>query len=280
MSKRLHGIVCLILLAAGCGRELPSDPNIMPGLSSTLEITGSSTIAPLASEIGKRFEDEHRGRIRVNVQMGGSSRGIADARSAMADIGMVSRDLNLDETDLKHFELARDGVCIILHADNPVRELSREQVAGLFTGKIRNWNEVGGSDADVIIVNKAEGRSTLEVFTEFFRITPQQIVADIVIGDNEQGVKTVSTLVHAIGYVSVGTAQYDRDAGVPIRLLGIDGVEASVATVADGTFPMSRTLNWVTKDEPTGWTRLFIEFSTSPAQHDLVRELAFVPSES
>ncbi len=249
------------------------------GLSGKIEVTGSSTIAPLMTEIAKRFESFHPG-VRVNVQMGGSSRGITDARQGLADVGMVSRDLKSDEADLKHFEIARDGVCMIVHADNPIGELNRDQVMGIYTRAITNWEDVGGTDAKIVVVNKAEGRSTLEIFLDYFKLKAEQVQADIVIGDNEQGVKTVSTSPAAIGYVSVGTAQYDKDLGTPIKLLSIDGVDASVATVADRTFPISRTLNLVTKDEPTGLVKQFIDFATSADVHDLVRELAFVPLEN
>ena len=123
-------------------------------------------------EIGKRFESLHP-EVRVNVQMGGTSRGIADARKGLADIGMASRDLKADEDDLQRFLIARDGVCLILHSTNPVTELSDEQVVGIYTGQIENWKVVGGTDAPITVVNKAEGRSTLEVFAGYFHLKNQ-----------------------------------------------------------------------------------------------------------
>ena len=91
-------------------------------LSGKLVLTGSSTVAPLAGELGKRFESLHPG-VRVDVQMGGSSRGIADARQGLADIGMCSRALKETESDLLAFTIARDGICIIVHKKNPVTSL-------------------------------------------------------------------------------------------------------------------------------------------------------------
>ena len=93
------------------------------GLIGQLIVTGSSTIAPLAGEIAKRFEQEHPGT-RIDVQSGGSSRGIADVRRGMADIGMVSRQLNPDENDLVGYPIARDGVAVILHRDNPLQAVA------------------------------------------------------------------------------------------------------------------------------------------------------------
>ena len=89
-----------------------------------LTLTGSSTIAPLALEIGKRFEQQNPG-VRVDVQTGGSSRGVNDARTGLADIGMVSRALHESEADLTAYTIAMDGVCMILHRDNSIDALSR-----------------------------------------------------------------------------------------------------------------------------------------------------------
>ncbi|MFQ5425173.1 MAG: phosphate ABC transporter substrate-binding protein [Phycisphaerae bacterium] len=243
-----------------------------------LVLTGSSTVAPLAAEIGKRFESLHPG-VRVNVQTGGSSRGIADARQGLSDIGTVSRPLKQDERDLLSFTIARDGICLIVHKDNPVKALSDQQVVDIYTGRITRWAEVGGPDAEITVVNKAEGRATLELFLHYFKLKNADIKADVVIGDNEQGIKTVAGNPHALGYVSIGTADYDATHGVPIKLLPVGGVAASIANVRNGTFPLSRPLNLVTRSAPEGLVKEFIEFARSDKVHDIVKEQYFVPIE-
>src|SRR6202043_36097 len=100
-------------------------------------VTGASTIAPLAAEIGKRYEELHPG-VRVDVQTGGSSRGVNDVRQGLNDVGMVSRPLKADENDLHGFAVANDGVTVILHKDNPVSSLSSPQIVDVYTGKITN----------------------------------------------------------------------------------------------------------------------------------------------
>lgn len=245
-------------------------------VTGKLVVTGASTLAPLVAEIGKRFERLHPA-VRIDVQTGGSSRGIADARQGLADIGMVSRAMKEDERDLSAFSIARDGVCIILHQDNPVRALTDDQVVAIYTGKIINWNAVGGRDAPITIVTKAEGRSTLEVFLRYFALKNVDVKAHVVIGDNEQGVKTVAGNRHAIGYVSVGTAEYDAAHRVPIQLLPINGVAASTENVRKGLFPLSRPLHLVTRTAPSGLAKAFIEYAQSKAVHDLIREQYFVP---
>ncbi|MGH7884890.1 MAG: phosphate ABC transporter substrate-binding protein [Thermodesulfobacteriota bacterium] len=267
-----------ILFAQSCSNNKNEDkPAFNPDqLSGKLVLTGSSTVAPLASEIGKRFETLHPG-VRVDVQTGGSSRGITDAREGLADIGMVSRALDDNEKDLNSFIIARDGICIILHKTNQVEELTDEEVVDIYTGKINNWKEVGGEDAPITVVNKAEGRATLELFLKYFKLKNSDIKAQVIIGDNEQGVKTVSGNENAIGYVSIGTAEYDSDLGVPIKLLPVGGVAASLKNLENESFPLSRPLNFVTKEEPQGLAKIFIDYARSDAVHDIVKEQYFVP---
>lgn len=245
-------------------------------LSGKLTLTGSSTVAPLVAEISKRFEALNPG-VRVDVQSGGSSRGIADARSGLADIGMVSRALKKEEEDLKSFAIARDGIGLIVHRDNPVQTLSGEQVVDIYLGKVADWGEVGGKAGPITVVNKAEGRSTLELFLHHFKLKNSQIKAHVVIGDNQQGIKTVAGNPGAIGYVSIGTAEFETGQGTPIKLLPVGGVAATVENVRNGRFPLARPLNLVTKEEPAGLVKSFIEFAHSGDVHDLIEAQFFVP---
>jgi phosphate transport system substrate-binding protein len=262
--------VILVILPVAMSGCRPSGGN------KKLVLTGSSTIAPLAGEIGKRFEASHPG-LRVDVQSGGSARGASDTRQGLNDVGMVSRPLNDDEKELHAFPIVNDGVSIILHKDNPVSVLTDAQVVGIYTGKITNWKDVGGPDAPITVVNKAEGRSTLELFCHFFKLKNSDVKAQVVIGDNEQGIKTVAGNPLAIGYVSIGTAEYDIEHGTPIKLLPINGIAASSENVANGTFPLSRPLNLITKSPPEGLVKEFIDFATSDQVNDLIREQSFVP---
>lgn len=243
-----------------------------------LVITGSSTMAPLVLEIGKRFETLHS-QIRVDVQTGGSSRGIADTLNGLADIGMVSRSLHEQENHLHGVVVAHDGIALIVHASNPLTQLSIDQIRKIFRGDILRWVEVGGHDAPITVVNKAQGRSTLKLFLEYFHLSPRQVRAHVVIGDNEQGIKTVAGNPNAIGYVSVGTAQYDASHGVPIRLLPLNSIPANRDTIQSGTFPLTRPLTLVTKSHPVGLIKTFIDFARSPQVHDLITQQYFVPTD-
>lgn len=263
-------VVCAGLgLVCGCGRTEAQQ-------RQTLILTGSSTVAPLAGELAKRFESTRPG-VRVDVQTGGSSRGIADARSGAASIGLVSRELKQSESDLFSFAIARDGICLIVHADNPVAALTDQQVVAIYTGEIEDWEEVGGEARPITVVNKAEGRSTLELFLAHFGLRNSAIHPDVVIGDNEQGIKTVAGNPGALAYVSIGTAEYDAQHGIAIKLLPVGGVPASTASVSAGSFPISRPLNLVTRERPSGLVQEFIDFARSADVHDLVRAQYFVP---
>lgn len=270
LMKKLSAVLLTVLGLLWIQPLLASDDRFV--------LTGSSTVAPLVLEIAKRFEKINEG-IRIDVQTGGSSRGINDVRMGLADIGMVSRALKASEQDLTSYTFAMDGIGIILHKSNPVGALSDQQIIAIYTGKIINWLEVGGLDLPISVVNKAEGRSTLELFLKHFSLKNSQIKAHVVIGDNQQGIKTVSGNPGAIGYVSIGTAEYEEERGTTIKRLPMAGQEATVASVRDSVFPLSRPLNLAIKGEPSRLAKRFIEFAQSVAVHDLIEAQFFVPLE-
>jgi phosphate transport system substrate-binding protein len=266
-TRRILMVLTAILFVAGCSRK---------SVDCKLVLTGSSTLAPLAAEIGKRFESLHPG-VHVDVQSGGSGRGVTDARQGLADVGLVSRGLKDDEKDLMPHAVALDGVCVILHQDNPVAALKDDQVVAIYTGKLTNWKDVGGKDAPITVVNKAEGRSTLELFCHYYKLKNTDIKAHVVIGDNQQGIKTVAGNPDSIGYVSIGTAEYEAGHGSAIKLLPCSGVAATIENVKNKTFPLSRPLNLVTRTAPAGLAKEFIDFARSDQVHDIVKEQYFVP---
>ncbi len=266
----------MYLIVQLCLLFTPSSYAAPSSLEGKLVITGSSTVAPLVSEIAKRFEGIHK-KVRIDVQTGGSSRGIKDAREGLAQIGLVSRALNTSEQDLIGNAVAMDGIGLMLHADNPVANLSKEQIVKIYTGAITNWKDVGGKDAAITVVNKAEGRSTLELFLAYTGLKSSQIKAKIVIGDNEQGIKTVAGNANAIGYVSIGSAEFSESQGVKVKLLPAEAIKATSANVANGTYPFARPLLLVTKKDVSPLALAFIEFAKSDHVHDIVKNQFFVP---
>jgi phosphate transport system substrate-binding protein len=267
MTTLLHVTSFILLLAASVTRLAASD--------TALTLTGSSTVAPLVSEIARVYEARHPD-VRIDVQTGGSTRGVADVRAGRSTIGMVSRKLKADESDLTAYTIALDGVACIAHRDNQVARLTRAQVIDIYTGKVTNWHEVGGADLPIVVVNKSEAHSTLELFLHHFEIKTAAIKAAVVIADNAQGIKTVAVTPGAIAYLSIGAAQTDINAGVAIKLLTLDGHVPSFETVRDGTWPLTRPLNLVVTSAPTGSVAGLIELARSTAVEALITDLAFV----
>ena len=243
--------------------------------TEVVRVTGSSTIAPMIAELAAAFERRNLS-VRIDVEAGGSSRGLADVRRGTADIGMVSRALRADESDLQGHLFARDGVAMIVHASNPVVDLSREQVIGIFTGMITNWSEVGGPDLRISVVHKADGRSTQEVFLAHFGLRPADVKPHVVIGDNQQGIKTVAGARGAIGYVSIGAAEVAVNEGLALRPLPLDGAPPTTDAVRSGVFPLSRDLVLVTRGPLSGAASSFIDFLRSSEADDTIRGFSFV----
>lgn len=210
-----------------------------------LVLTGSSSIAPIANEIAKSYEADHP-NVRVEVQSGGSSRGVSDCRTGAADIGMVSRALKPEEGDLTPHLLALDGVAFIVNRQNPASTLTRDHAIQIYTGKLATWKGLGGPDEEITVVSKAEGRSTLELFLGYTGLKADQVQADLIIGENIEGIKAVDLDPNAIAYVSIGTALSSESEGARIKLLEQDGVSPTLDAVRSGHFPIIRELNFVT----------------------------------
>ena len=267
---RTASILGVIAVAIGAGGACSPRAD-----HDTLVLTGSSTIAPVVAEVAQQYERAHPG-VRIDVQSGGSSRGIGDIRSELADVGMVSRALEGAEQNLHAYPVARDGVGIILNAQNPVAALTEAQIVAIYRGEIESWKEVGGRDAKIVVVHKAEGRATLEVFLGYFGIDNLDVKPDIIVGENEQAIKTVAGSPEAIGYVSIGTAAVDIEYGVPIKLIGVGGVAATLENLRRGVYPISRPLNLVTREPAAGLARAFIDFVRSPATTTAIEAQHFV----
>ncbi len=241
-----------------------------------LLLTGSSTMAPLMSAVARRFGSIHPG-VCIEVQTGGSGRGVSDARQGKADIGMAARILSESEGDLYGFPIARDGVAVIVHKDNPVRTLGDRQLVDIFAGKVSNWAQLGGRNVPIQVLAGEASRGSSELFVHYLSIKYEDIRPHRVVGDNALRIKAVAESPGAVVYVSVGEAERNVKAGVPIKLLPVAGVEATSQNVRHGSFPISRPLTLVTRGLPNGLVKKFVEFSLSSQVTDLVIAHDFIP---
>lgn len=244
--------------------------------ASRLLLSGSTTMAPLMTEVVKRFQTLHPG-IQFEVQMGGSGRGIRDAREGKADIGMVSRTLADAEHDLYGIPIARDGVAVIVHKDNPVNSLSDRQLIDIYSGRIAKWRQVGGRDAPMhVLAGPPEGGSS-ELFSHYLQLPYDQFKTRQRVAANADRIAAVAADPDAVIYVSVGEAERNARAGIPIKLLAVGGVAATSRNVRSSNYPISRPLTLVTRGTPTGTVRAFIEFCVSSQITDLILAFDFVP---
>lgn len=241
-----------------------------------LTLAGSSTVQPVAEIAGQAFEALNPDA-RIDVQGGGSAAGIASARSGLADIGTVSRGLKPDERDLTATTIGLDGIALIVHAGNPMTAITRQQVVAIYTGEATSWSTFGGVDHAITVVNKEDGRSTLELFEGFFGLKDKIVASAVVIGPNGQAISTVAGNPDAIAYVSVGSASVAEEQGAPIHRLSLDGIEAAVENVGNGSYPLMRPLNLVTRGPPAGAAKAFVDFVLSPEGQAIVRKEDFVP---
>jgi phosphate transport system substrate-binding protein len=241
-------------------------------------LTGSSTIAPILQLVA---EDLHAAdpTLLIDVETGGSSRGIQDARAGQCDAGMASRDLQPGESaSLAPRLIAYDGVAMIVNAANPVAALTGQQVVDVYKGSLRDWSELGG-EGEIHVVNKAEGRATLTVFLEHFRLKNSEIRADAVIGDNAQGVRMVAGNPRAIAYVSIGEALSAVERGESIRLVALDGVAPTMTSVADGSYPLRRNLYLLFRGEPDATGRKILAHLASDRGREILTGLGFTPTD-
>lgn len=251
-----------------------------------LEISGASTIQPLVEKWIPLYRE--KGGEAIKLSGGGSGAGIKNALAGTSQIGMASRALKDDEkAALKYTTVGIDALAIIVHKDNPVAALSKQQLTDLYAGKIDNWQALGGADRPVVRVSKEVGRSTLELFENFTGLTspdrnkndgkPQISKESYVIGANLEALTLVGGMPGAIGYVSVGTALAMAAAGMPVKVVPLDGVMPSEETIVGRRYPIIRELNLVYKQETPAVTS-FIALAMSPRGQAEVKALGFVPA--
>jgi phosphate transport system substrate-binding protein len=245
-------------------------------LSGRLVITGSSTTAPLVKAIAQRFCASNPG-VQIEVQTGGSARGLADVRAGTSSIGMSSKVMTDREADLFGYPIARDGVSLMVHKSNPVTELSKAQVADIYSGKITRWGAVGGRDEAISVIMRPEGRGVYELFMQYFKLDAQSVRPGRVVGENRDAIKAVVEDANAIVFLSIAEAERNAAEGVPLKLLPMAGIEATTANLRQGNFPISRPLTLITKGRPEGLAKQFIEYSLSPQAIDLIWQQNFVP---
>ncbi len=269
-SRRLLVFLLLLpLFATGCTDGTPTG---IPAsdLTGTVTEAGSTTVQPLAEKLAQGFEVIHP-RVKVEVQGGGSSVGVRSAADGVVDIGAISRELQPNEPPLHASRIALDGVAVVVNPANPLSGLTLEQLRGIYAGTITNWKQVGGKDGTIIIVSREEGSGTRTAFEEM--VMKKTLITNGAIFMPANGIikTTAAQADNAIGYISLGYADST------VKLLAVDGVPCSPDNILKGTYPISRSLYFVTREAPAGLVKAFIDFSLSPEGQKIVTQQGFIP---
>lgn len=267
------------LLLASCSD--PEADRARIGLGSTrltgvVRISGSTTMAPMVTVLASEFQKLHPG-VTISVQGGGSGQGLKDVKEGRSDIGMVARSLTADERDWLPFVIARDGIAVTVHADNPVAALSNEQVAGIYTKKIANWRQVGGRDAPIHVIAASTQAGATELFTHQFGIKKDELKADMLADANPDRYTALANNPNAILYGSLGETERRAAAGEKIKALPSAGIAATSDNLAAGRYAIARPLALVTKGLPTGASKAFIDYARSAAAIPVIDRFEFVP---
>lgn len=263
--KRLTFIIAaavLIMALTGCSQNT----------SGTVSTDGSTSMEKVIGALGEAFEAQNSG-VTFTYNPTGSGSGIQAVQEGRCDIGLSSRNLKDEEAaaGLQATILAYDGIAVIVNPENPVTGLDVESIAGIYTGEITNWQEVGGQDSEIVLIGREAGSGTRDGFesvtgTEDACKYRQELTST---GDV---ITAVSRNPGAIGYASLASV---KDS---VRALSVDGVAPSKETVKDGSYVIQRPFVLVTRtDAPlSDVAQKFFDFATSSDASALISEAGAV----
>ena len=262
-------IICLITLAIALVCVLTA----CGGNKETVTTDGSTSMNKVIGALGEAFQSDSG--ITVTYNATGSGAGIQAVLEGRCDIGLASRDLK-DEEKAKGLEgtvLAYDGIAIIVNPENPVNDLDLETIAKIYTGEIKNWKEIGGNDAEIVLIGREAGSGTRDGF-ESITDTEDKCAYRQELTSTGDVITTVASNPNAIGYASLASV---KDT---VKALKIDGVTASEETIKNGTYVVQRPFVLVTKTDVTlsESAQSFFNFITSEAAHEIIIEAGVVPA--
>ncbi len=264
----LMAIACAAaLLLTGCGQNNDPQPDPQPsGLTGSVATDGSTSMQKVINTLGEAFMNENKG-ITFTYNPTGSGSGIKAVQEGRCDIGLSSRALKAEEKEagLKETVLAYDGIAIIVNPENPVSDLTLEQIAEIYTGRITNWKDLGGNDAEIVLIGREAGSGTRDGFETITGTTDacqyrQELTST---GDV---ITTVAQNPDAIGYASLASI---KDT---VKAVSVGGIVPTEDSVKDGSYAIQRPFVLVTVEGRTlsECAQKFFEYITSSEAASLI----------
>lgn len=243
-------------------------------VEGTVTTDGSTSMEKVIGGLGEAFEEENPG-VTFTYNPTGSGSGITAVSEGRCDIGLSSRDLKDEELaqGLTETVLAKDGIAIVVNPENKVEDLTVEQIADIFTGKITDWKEVGGDDAEIVLIGREAGSGTRDGF-ESITGTEEACQYRQELTSTGDVITTVAGNPAAIGYASLASLQDS------VKALNVNGVAPSEETIADGTYEVQRPFILVTKEgeQLSDAAQAFFDYATSEAANDIITSAGVVPA--
>jgi len=281
MALVLTAVMSLALLA-GCGNQANDNTNTgdnsvnnnggAAAISGTVSTDGSTSMEKVIGALSESYMAVNK-NVTVNYNPTGSGAGITAVQEGTCDIGLSSRALKDEEkaAGLKETVLAYDGIAIIVHPDNPVSDLSIEQIAQLYTGEITNWKDVGGNDAQVVLIGREAASGTRDGF-ESITGTKDKCQYRQELTSTGDVITAVSQNPDAIGYASLASI---KDS---VKALNVDGVTPSEASVKDGSYKVQRPFVLVTVEGKalSEAAQSFFDYVTSADAADIIAKAGAV----
>ena len=291
MKKRIMGIVLTaVMLAAvlsGCGSNTAAPaastaPSAAPEavestapeakLSGSVSTDGSTSMQKVIGALGEAFTEANPD-VNFTYNPTGSGSGITAVTEGRCDIGLSSRNLKDEEAakGLKATVLALDGIAIIVNPENPISELSLEQIAKVYTGEITNWSELGGNDAEIVLIGREAGSGTRDGFESITK-TADACVYRQELTSTGDVITTVAQNPDAIGYASLASI------GDTVKALVVEGVAPSEETVKDGSYLVQRPFVLVTREgeELSEAAQAFFDYITSADAASIIADAGAV----
>ena len=278
--KKLISLVLTALMAltlfAACGKtndDNKDNNDDNAEVTGTVSTDGSTSMEKVIMSLGESFQAENKG-ITVGYNPTGSGSGITAVSEGRCDIGLASRALKDDEkaAGLKETVLALDGIAIIVNPENKVSDLTVEQIAKIYTGEITNWKDVGGDDAEIVLIGREAGSGTRDGF-ESITGTKDSCKYRQELTSTGDVITTVAGNPNAIGYASLASI---KDT---VKAISVNGVAPSEATVSDGSYEVQRPFVLVTKEgvELSKAAQLFFDYATGKDAADIISAAGAVP---